>query len=71
MKTVSYCSISAGLKLWQVHPNDFTRGLRVVVFCYGSVQVDFTHIPEDYFSGTYCQWNNVEEHGWIDLSNVI
>ena len=60
-----------------IHPKKYAHELSFVMFCYGFVLVDFTHILQDHFTSTgaiirlpQCQWSNPEGYGWINLMNL-
>ena len=47
---------------------------RFMVFCYGPIQISFTHILQGCFSGRVaiirlplCHWSNPDEYGWLTV----
>ena len=64
------CGYYAQILDYTVQPIKFAHGSCFVVYFYGWLPVYFTHIHQDYFTGTgaillQCQWNNPEEYGLI------
>ena len=62
----------------RVHPRaiHMVHALLYIVFCYGCVMTDLTHILQGYFTGTgailglpQCQWSNPEEYVWFNRMN--
>ena len=63
--------------LWhEVHSERYTHSSCFDVFCCGLVEVNFTHILQDYFTGTgailwlpQCWWSNPVRYWWINHMN--